>query len=196
MKWPLCSPRRCSGGLLLTFSLLLRRNISLNCEALWLDFKASSPGKTNLCLFFSFKDSSSNYIRQLETKVKLLEDDNKLLSQVGGFMACCIISSNCRHGIGNSISVLTVVGKCWYGTRKLVFKSKWNILIYHKLLGRSPAFAKHQRGGWPGQDRPCGWLRQSQQEALVPVDAASLPSILWIEKGVRKEKEVGWRGKE
>ncbi|XP_010011935.1 PREDICTED: coiled-coil domain-containing protein 85C [Nestor notabilis] len=26
-------------------------------------------------------DSSSNYIRQLETKVKLLEDDNKLLSQ-------------------------------------------------------------------------------------------------------------------
>lgn len=34
--------------------------------------------------FFSFpKDSSSNYIRQLETKVKLLEDDNKLLSQVG-----------------------------------------------------------------------------------------------------------------
>lgn len=33
--------------------------------------------------FFSFpKDSSSNYIRQLETKVKLLEDDNKLLSQV------------------------------------------------------------------------------------------------------------------
>ncbi|KFR12539.1 Coiled-coil domain-containing protein 85C [Opisthocomus hoazin] len=32
--------------------------------------------------FFSFpKDSSSNYIRQLETKVKLLEDDNKLLSQ-------------------------------------------------------------------------------------------------------------------
>ncbi|KFO74881.1 Coiled-coil domain-containing protein 85C [Cuculus canorus] len=32
--------------------------------------------------FFSFpKDPSSNYIRQLETKVKLLEDDNKLLSQ-------------------------------------------------------------------------------------------------------------------
>ncbi|XP_009950283.1 PREDICTED: coiled-coil domain-containing protein 85C-like [Leptosomus discolor] len=28
-----------------------------------------------------FRDSSSNYIRQLETKVKLLEDDNKLLSQ-------------------------------------------------------------------------------------------------------------------
>ncbi|XP_019327997.1 PREDICTED: coiled-coil domain-containing protein 85C, partial [Aptenodytes forsteri] len=27
-------------------------------------------------------DSSSNYIRQLETKVKLLEDDNKLLSQL------------------------------------------------------------------------------------------------------------------
>ncbi|XP_023783366.1 coiled-coil domain-containing protein 85C isoform X2 [Cyanistes caeruleus] len=27
------------------------------------------------------EDSSSNYIRQLETKVKLLEDDNKLLSQ-------------------------------------------------------------------------------------------------------------------
>lgn len=37
-----------------------------------------------VCFFFSFsKDSSSNYIRQLETKVKLLEDDNKLLSQVG-----------------------------------------------------------------------------------------------------------------
>ncbi|KAM6461421.1 coiled-coil domain-containing protein 85C isoform 1-T1 [Liasis olivaceus] len=29
-------------------------------------------------------DSSSNYIRQLETKVKLLEDDNKLLSQLAG----------------------------------------------------------------------------------------------------------------
>lgn len=38
----------------------------------------------NVFVFFSFpKDSSSNYIRQLETKVKLLEDDNKLLSQVG-----------------------------------------------------------------------------------------------------------------
>ncbi|XP_010114306.1 PREDICTED: coiled-coil domain-containing protein 85C [Chlamydotis macqueenii] len=30
------------------------------------------------------EDSSSNYIRQLETKVKLLEDDNKLLSQQTG----------------------------------------------------------------------------------------------------------------
>ncbi|CAI5764519.1 Hypothetical predicted protein [Podarcis lilfordi] len=29
-------------------------------------------------------NSSSNYIRQLETKVKLLEDDNKLLSQLAG----------------------------------------------------------------------------------------------------------------
>lgn len=27
-------------------------------------------------------DPSSNYIRQLETKVRILEDDNKLLSQV------------------------------------------------------------------------------------------------------------------
>ncbi|KFU89896.1 Coiled-coil domain-containing protein 85C [Chaetura pelagica] len=36
----------------------------------------------SLNTFFSFpKDSSSNYIRQLETEVKLLEDDNKLLSQ-------------------------------------------------------------------------------------------------------------------
>jgi len=38
-------------------------------------------------LFFFPIDSSSNYIRQLETKVKLLEDDNKLLSQVGYLLA-------------------------------------------------------------------------------------------------------------
>ncbi|KFW86166.1 Coiled-coil domain-containing protein 85C [Manacus vitellinus] len=42
-----------------------------------------SSNTRSLNVFFSpfSKDSSSNYIRQLETKVKLLEDDNKLLSQ-------------------------------------------------------------------------------------------------------------------
>lgn len=35
------------------------------------------------CLLFVTTDSSTNYIRQLETKVRILEDDNnKLLSQV------------------------------------------------------------------------------------------------------------------
>ncbi|XP_066485022.1 coiled-coil domain-containing protein 85C isoform X2 [Tiliqua scincoides] len=38
-------------------------------------------------------DSSSNYIRQLETKVKLLEDDNKLLSQGPARMAPDLASS-------------------------------------------------------------------------------------------------------
>lgn len=33
-------------------------------------------------VFLSPPDPSSNYIRQLETKVRILEDDNKLLSQV------------------------------------------------------------------------------------------------------------------
>ncbi|XP_059706284.1 coiled-coil domain-containing protein 85C isoform X2 [Haemorhous mexicanus] len=38
-------------------------------------------------------DSSSNYIRQLETKVKLLEDDNKLLSQGPARMTSDLASS-------------------------------------------------------------------------------------------------------
>ncbi|XP_030307581.1 coiled-coil domain-containing protein 85C isoform X2 [Calypte anna] len=38
-------------------------------------------------------DSSSNYIRQLETKVKLLEDDNKLLSQGPSRMTADLASS-------------------------------------------------------------------------------------------------------
>uniref|UniRef100_A0A8C0EE08 Coiled-coil domain containing 85C n=1 Tax=Bubo bubo TaxID=30461 RepID=A0A8C0EE08_BUBBB len=86
---------------------LLRENVELKEMVLMLDEERSGAGSrssidsqaslTNLnggaatrdvgdgstsTYFFSFpKDSSSNYIRQLETKVKLLEDDNKLLSQ-------------------------------------------------------------------------------------------------------------------
>lgn len=43
-------------------------------------------------------DSSSNYIRQLETKVRILEDDNnKLLSQVRHTRASPSCSVGCRH---------------------------------------------------------------------------------------------------
>ncbi|TRZ24403.1 hypothetical protein HGM15179_002610 [Zosterops borbonicus] len=42
---------------------------------------SSMPGHPMGLLLSYCTDSSSNYIRQLETKVKLLEDDNKLLSQ-------------------------------------------------------------------------------------------------------------------
>ncbi|XP_009876701.1 PREDICTED: coiled-coil domain-containing protein 85C, partial [Apaloderma vittatum] len=76
---------------------LLRENVELKEMVLMLDEERSGAGSKAGAMRRSMddlsaplhhrsipnglNDSSSNYIRQLETKVKLLEDDNKLLSQ-------------------------------------------------------------------------------------------------------------------
>lgn len=46
-------------------------------------------------------DPSSNYIRQLETKVRILEDDNKLLSQVS--CTCCRGKRFCISSVAQTV---------------------------------------------------------------------------------------------
>lgn len=67
-------------------------------------------------LFFSVSsDSSSNYIRQLETKVRILEDDNnKLLSQVRCTHICALFSCSLFLSLTDVwVALLAQSGNIW-----------------------------------------------------------------------------------